>query len=359
MIPKFWHGRKVFLTGHTGFKGGWLSLWLQSLGADLTGFSLSPPTNPSLFEQARVADGMHSKIGDIRNLDQLQAEIQRAQPEIVFHLAAQPLVRYSYDNPIETYSTNVMGTVNMLEAIRSTSSVKSVVIVTTDKCYENREWVWPYRENEAMGGHDPYSSSKGCAELVTAAYRSSYFNPSEYERHGVGIATARAGNVIGGGDWSKDRLIPDILNAVNAGVLVQLRNPSAIRPWQHVLEPLHGYLTLAEKLYNDGQKFSEAWNFGPEQADCISVLDIANKLIEILGSKSNIETERNDGQPHEARLLRLDIAKARKLLNWRPYLDINTALRLTANWSQFHFKNDDVRNITLSQIQSYQDLVDR
>jgi CDP-glucose 4,6-dehydratase len=209
-----------------------------------------------------------------------------------------------------------------------------------------------------MGGHDPYSSSKGCAELVTAAYRSSYFNPSEYERHGVGIATARAGNVIGGGDWSKDRLIPDILNAVNAGVLVQLRNPSAIRPWQHVLEPLHGYLTLAEKLYNDGQKFSEAWNFGPEQADCISVLDIANKLIEILGSKSNIETERNDGQPHEARLLRLDIAKARKLLNWRPYLDINTALRLTANWSQFHFKNDDVRNITLSQIQSYQDLID-
>ena len=359
MIPKFWHGRKVFLTGHTGFKGGWLSLWLQSLGADLTGFSLSPPTNPSLFEQARVADGMHSKIGDIRNLDQLQAEIQRAQPEIVFHLAAQPLVRYSYDNPIETYSTNVMGTVNMLEAIRSTSSVKSVVIVTTDKCYENREWVWPYRENEAMGGHDPYSSSKGCAELFTSAYRSSYFNPSEYERHGVGIATARAGNVIGGGDWSKDRLIPDILNAVNAGVLVQLRNPSAIRPWQHVLEPLHGYLTLAEKLYNDGQKFSEAWNFGPEQADCISVLDIANKLIEILGSKSNIETERNDGQPHEARLLRLDIAKARKLLNWRPYLDINTALRLTANWSQFHFKNDDVRNITLSQIQSYQDLVDR
>jgi len=358
MNPKFWQAKKVFLTGHTGFKGGWLSLWLQNLGAELTGYALNPSTNPNLFEQAKVASGMHSKIGDIRNLDQLQAEIQKAQPEIVFHLAAQPLVRYSYDNPIETYSTNVMGAVNVLEVIRSTASVRSVVVVTTDKCYENREWVWPYRENEAMGGHDPYSSSKGCAELVTAAYRSSYFNPSEYKRHGVGIATARAGNVIGGGDWSKDRLIPDILNAVNAGAPVQLRNPCAIRPWQHVLEPLYGYLTLAEKLYGDGGNFSEAWNFGPEQADCISVLEIANKLIAISSSKSNIETERNDGQPHEARLLRLDIAKARKLLNWRPYLDINTALRLTANWSQFHLKNDDVRNITLSQIQSYQDLID-
>ena len=357
MNPIFWHGKKVFLTGHTGFKGGWLSLWLQSLGADLTGFALSPPTNPSLFEQARVADGMHSKIGDIRNLEWLQAEIQKAQPEIVLHLAAQPLVRYSYENPIETYSTNVMGTVNMLEAIRSTSSVKSVVIVTTDKCYENREWVWPYRESEAMGGHDPYSSSKGCAELVVAAYRSSYFNPFEYKQHGVGIATARAGNVIGGGDWSKDRLIPDILNAINLGTSVQLRNPNAIRPWQHVLEPLHGYLTLAEKLYDDGQNFSDAWNFGPEQADCISVLDIANKLIEISGSKSNIEIERNDDQPHEARLLRLDITKAKNFLDWRPYLNINTALRLTANWSQFHSKNDELRNITLLQIKSYQDLL--
>jgi len=353
MNAKFWQDKKVFLTGHTGFKGSWLSLWLQSLAADLTGFALSPPTNPSLFEQARVADGMHSKIGDIRNLDLLQVEIQKAQPEIIFHLAAQPLVRYSYENPIETYSTNVMGTVNLLEAVRSSMSVKSVVIITTDKCYENREWVWPYRESEAMGGHDPYSSSKGCAELVTAAYRSSYFNPSEYKRHGVGIATARAGNVIGGGDWSKDRLIPDILNAVNAGVPVQLRNPSAIRPWQHVLEPLHGYLTLAEKLYDDGQKFSEAWNFGPEQADCISVLDIANKLIEISGSKSNIEIKNSDEQPHEARLLKLDISKAREMLGWQPALNISDALNLIADWTKSLAQGLDMRKQCLIQIDQF------
>jgi len=357
MNPNFWHGKKVFLTGHTGFKGGWLSLWLQSLGAHLTGFALSPPTNPSLFEQARVADGMHSKIGDIRNLELLQAEIQKSQPEIVLHLAAQPLVRYSYENPIETYSTNVMGTVNMLEAIRSTSSIKSVVIVTTDKCYENREWVWPYRESEAMGGHDPYSSSKGCAELVAAAYRSSYFNPSEYKRHGVGIATARAGNVIGGGDWSRDRLIPDILNAVNAGVPVQLRNPSAIRPWQHVLEPLHGYLTLAEKLYDDGQKFSEAWNFGPEQVDCLSVIEVTKNLIDISGSKSTIELSDRKGQPHEAGLLKLDISKAKEMLGWQPVLDMDASLNWICDWNRSHQNNMDLRLATLRQISEFQDMV--
>lgn len=353
MNPIFWQGKKVFLTGHTGFKGGWLSLWLQSLGAHLTGFALSPPTNPSLFEQARVADGMHSKIGDIRNLELLQAEIQKSQPEIVLHLAAQPLVRYSYENPVETYSTNVMGLVNLFEAVRNTPEVKSVVIVTTDKCYENREWFWPYRENEAMGGHDPYSSSKGCAELVTAAYRSSYFNPFQYEQHGVGIATARAGNVIGGGDWSKDRLIPDIVNAINIDAPVRLRNPNAIRPWQHVLEPLHGYIALAEKLYNDGQKFSEAWNFGPEIIDCISVLDIANKLIEISGSNSNIEIGRNDDQPHEARLLKLDISKAREMLGWQPALNINDALNLIADWTKSLAQGLDMRKQCLIQIDQF------
>lgn len=263
MNSKFWQGKKVFLTGHTGFKGSWLSLWLQSMEVQLTGYALPPPTNPSLFEEADVAIGMTSIAGDICNLANLTKSVQNSKPEIIFHLAAQPLVRHSYENPVETYSTNVMGLVNLFEAVRKTPEVRSVVIVTTDKCYENREWVWPYRENEAMGGHDPYSSSKACAELVTAAYRSSFYNPLEYKHHGVGIATARAGNVIGGGDWSKDRLIPDILNAVNTNTPIQLRNPNAIRPWQHVLEPLHGYITLAEKLYSNGQNFSEAWNFGP------------------------------------------------------------------------------------------------
>lgn len=353
MNPGFWQGKKIFLTGHTGFKGSWLSLWLQDLGAELTGFSLAPPTNPSLFEQARVADGMNSKIGDIRNLERLQIEMQKSQPEIVFHLAAQPLVRYSYENPIETYSTNVMGTVNVLEAVRNTSSVKSVVVVTTDKCYENREWVWPYRENEAMGGHDPYSSSKGCAELVVAAYRSSYFNLSEYKCHGVGIATARAGNVIGGGDWSKDRLVPDILNAVYANTSLRLRNPHAIRPWQHVLEPLEGYLSLAEKLYGDGEKFSEAWNFGPEQADCISVLEIAKRLINISGSESIIELSGNAGQPHEAGLLKLDISKARGLLGWQPSLNIGDALGLIVDWTKSLAQGVDMRRCCISQIDQF------
>ena len=354
MNPKFWQGRKVFLTGHTGFKGSWLSLWLQSLGADLTGYSLEPPTNPSLFEQAKVFNGMRSIIGDIRNLERLQTEIQKTQPEIIFHLAAQPLVRYSYENPIETYSTNVMGTVNVLEAIRNSSSVKSVVVVTTDKCYENREWIWPYRENEAMGGHDPYSSSKGCAELVTAAFRSSYFNLSEHKQHSVGIATARAGNVIGGGDWSKDRLIPDILNAINMNAPVRLRNPNAIRPWQHVLESLHGYLILAEKLYCDGEKFSEAWNFGPEQADCISVLEIANKLISLSCFKSTVVSIGHEGQLHEAGLLKLDISKAKELLGWQPKLNIDLSLNWICDWNKCNQDKADLRLVTLKQIAQFQ-----
>ncbi len=247
----FWKRKRVLLTGHTGFKGSWLSLWLQSMGAEVVGYALAPPTNPSLFDAANVGAGMSSVIGDIRDLEHLRAVFAEYQPEIVIHMAAQPLVRYSYIEPVETYSTNVMGVVNLLEAVRSTHSVKAVVNVTTDKCYENREWAWGYRENEAMGGHDPYSSSKGCAELVTAAYRNSYFNPDKYQEHGVAIASARAGNVIGGGDWAEDRLIPDILRAITAGRPVNIRNPHAVRPWQHVLEPLSGYLLLAQKLYED------------------------------------------------------------------------------------------------------------
>ena len=357
MNPTFWHGKRVFLTGHTGFKGGWLSLWLQSMGVQLTGYALPPSTNPSLFEEANVAMEMTSINGDICDLAYLTKSVQNSKAEIIFHLAAQPLVRYSYENPVETYSTNVMGLVNLFEAVRNTPEVKSVVIVTTDKCYENREWVWPYRENEAMGGHDPYSSSKGCAELVAAAYRSSYFNPFQYGQHGVGIATARAGNVIGGGDWSKDRLIPDIVNAINIDAPVQLRNPNAIRPWQHVLEPLRGYIALAEKLYNDGQKFSEAWNFGPEIIDCISVLDIANRLISISGSNSDIEVLDNVSQPHEAGLLKLDISKARSNLLWHPKISIKESLGLVWSWEEARRSGADMRMTTKSQISNYQSLI--
>lgn len=356
MNPHFWRGKRVFLTGHTGFKGSWLSLWLQSLGAEITGYALNPNTQPNLFELAKVAEGMRSCIGDIRNLENLQSEMQSSQPDVVFHLAAQPLVRYSYINPIETYSTNVMGTVNVLEAIRKISSVKAVVIVTTDKCYENREWVWPYREDEAMGGHDPYSSSKGCAELVTAAYRASFFNPSEYKKHGVGIATARAGNVIGGGDWSGDRLIPDILRAINTGAPVQLRNPKAVRPWQHVLEPLNGYLTLAEKLCEEGNNFSEAWNFGPEQRDCLPVYEIAKRLVDLSGSSSKLELVGSADQPHEAGLLKLDIAKACNFLKWKPLMDIDLSLKWIFEWNDAYQKKLDVRLLIENQINNYQNL---
>ena len=263
----FWRGRRVFLTGHTGFKGGWLALWLQRLGADVTGYALDPPTTPSLFAVARVGAGMRSIINDIRDAETLAQAMREAQPEIVIHMAAQPLVRYSYQAPVETYATNVMGTVHLLEAVRQTDSVRAVVNVTSDKCYENREWVWGYRENEPMGGYDPYSNSKGCAELVTAAYRNSYFNPAQYSQHGVALASARAGNVIGGGDWAEDRLIPDILRAIAAGEAVNIRSPHAIRPWQHVLEPLSGYLLLAQRLIEDGPAHAEGWNFGPSEED--------------------------------------------------------------------------------------------
>src|SRR3989338_6590762 len=261
--PSFWAGKLVLLTGHTGFKGSWLSLCLQSMGAQVVGYALAPPTNPSLFEVAEVGKGMTSIIGDIRDLEHLRVVFAENKPEIVVHMAAQPLVRYSYVEPVETYSTNVMGTVNLLEAVRSTGSVKAVVNVTSDKCYENREWGWGYRENEAMGGYDPYSNSNGCAELVTSAYRNSYFHPAKYQTHGVAIASGRAGNVIGGGDWAEDRLIPDIVRAIVQGKPAHIRNPHAIRPWQHVLEPLSGYLLLAQRLYEKGAIDAEGWNFGP------------------------------------------------------------------------------------------------
>jgi CDP-glucose 4,6-dehydratase len=352
MNPDFWRGRRVFLTGHTGFKGSWLSLSLQSLGAELTGYALEPPTNPSLFEEARVAEDMTSITGDILEPDFLSRSMHAAQPEIVIHMAAQALVRHSYANPVETYATNVMGTAHVLEAVRATPGVRAVVIVTTDKCYENQEWVWGYRENDPMGGFDPYSSSKGCAELVTAAYRSSFFNPNVYAQHGIAVATARAGNVIGGGDWAMDRLVPDILAAFEQGNPAKIRNPNARRPWQHVLEPLRGYLTLAEKLVLDGPSFGEAWNFGPADDDAKPVGWIADELAARWGEGARWQTETAE-HPHEAGYLKLDISKARSRLHWHPKLPLASALDLIVGWSAQRRGGGDMRSATHRQIESY------
>jgi CDP-glucose 4,6-dehydratase len=355
VTPAFWQGKKVLLTGHTGFKGSWLSLWLQSLGANVIGYALAPPTHPSLFEAAEVEAGMISILGDIRDLEKLQTVFTEHQPEIVIHMAAQPLVRYSYVNPIETYATNVMGTVNVLEAVRHCVSAKAVVNITTDKCYENREWEWGYRENEPMGGYDPYSNSKGCAELVCSAYRSSFFNADTYSQHGVALATVRAGNVIGGGDWAQDRLIPDILNAFEKGQLVDIRNPHAIRPWQHVLEPLRGYLTVAEKLYSDGPSYAEGWNFGPNDEDAKPVGWIVEQLATLWGNDAQWQIDQGQ-HPHEAHYLKLDISKARIRLDWHPALRLNEALQLIIDWSKQRQSGANIRELTLSQIHHYQTL---
>ena len=355
MNPEFWRGKRVFLTGHTGFKGSWASLWLQNLGAELTGFALPAPTKPSLFDEAQAARGMHSIIGDIRQLDALQNAMQAARPEIVLHMAAQPLVRYSYQNPVETYATNVMGTVHMLEAVRNTPSVRAVVNVTTDKCYENREWVWGYRENEPMGGYDPYSNSKGCAELVTAAYRSSFFNPQQHAQHGVALASVRAGNVIGGGDWAPDRLIPDIVQAFEQGHAARIRNPHAIRPWQHVLEPLRGYFTLAEHLYTQGADYAEGWNFGPNDEDAKPVDWIVQTMAQHWGTSASWKIDAGE-HPHEAHYLKLDISKARSRLQWHPALRLGDALQHIVHWYQQRRNGADVRQLTLQQIQAYQTL---
>ena len=355
MTPDFWRAKRVFLTGHTGFKGSWLSLWLQSLGAEVTGYALQPPSDPSLFETARVGEGMKSVIADIRDLPTLQQAMHAARPEIVIHMAAQPLVRLSYQNPVETYATNVMGTVHLLEAVRNTPGVKAVVNITTDKCYENREWVWGYRENEPMGGYDPYSNSKGCAELVSAAFRSSFFNANAYAQHGVAIATVRAGNVIGGGDWAQDRLIPDILSAFETSQPARIRNPHAIRPWQHVLEPLRGYLTLAERLYPHGPEYAEGWNFGPNDEDAKPVGWIVEQMAALWGQGAGWKIDAGE-HPHEAAYLKLDISKARSRLNWHPALNLKQALQLIVDWSQARSSGADMTQLTLSQIQAYQAL---
>jgi CDP-glucose 4,6-dehydratase len=354
MNPAFWQGKRVFLTGHTGFKGSWLSLWLQSLGAEVTGYALNPPTEPSLFEVAKVANGMKSIIGDIRHIDSLQKAIQDAHPEVVIHRAAQPLVRYSYVNPVETYATNVMGSVHLLEVVRNTKGVRAVVNVTSDKCYENRDWVWGYREDETMGGYDPYSNSKGCAELVTASYRSSFFNPEAYSEHGVAIASARAGNVIGGGDWAGDRLIPDFIRAIVAGEMVIIRNPNAIRPWQHVLESLSGYLLLAENLYNHGSKYAEAWNFGPADSDAKSVEWIISQLVLNWGEGASFMIDHSAANLHEAHFLKLDCSKARMQLDWVPQWDSTETIKRICFWYKAYLNGQNMKVYTLSEIEQYQ-----
>jgi CDP-glucose 4,6-dehydratase len=322
------------------------------MGVHVTGFALAPPTSPSLFEIAKVGEGMHSIIGDIRDLETLKLAMAADQPDIVIHMAAQALVRYSYIAPVETYSTNVMGTVNLLEAVRSTSSVKSVVNVTSDKCYENREWEWGYRENEPMGGFDPYSNSKGCAELITAAYRSSYFPSDRYHEHGVALATGRAGNVIGGGDWAEDRLIPDMMRAIALGEPVRIRNPNSIRPWQHVLEPLSGYLLLAQKLYEQGSSFAEGWNFGPSDDDAKPVSWILERLIQSWGDGASWSIDNGD-HPHEAHYLKLDCSKAKTRLNWHPTWTLDIALEKIVEWQKRYQLGADMKQISQEQIDAY------
>lgn len=348
----FWRGRRVFVTGHTGFKGSWLCLWLQSMGAEVTGYALPPPTDPSLYQAAGVGRGMHSHLGDIRQADELARVLIDSQPDVVFHLAAQPLVRHSYAHPVETYATNVMGTVHLLEAVRQAQSVRSVIIVTSDKCYENREWPWGYREIDPVGGYDPYSNSKGCAELVVSAYRSSYFNPDHYQEHRVALASARAGNVIGGGDWASDRLVPDIIRAVSAGQPVRIRNPHAIRPWQHVLEPLSGYLLLAQRLYEQGALFGQGWNFGPADDDAQPVSWIVDRVADLWGDGARWDLEGGE-HAHEANYLRLDCSKARVELQWQPKWRLGQALEKTVEWYRANGLGADMRQVTLGQIDAY------
>ena len=355
MTNEFWKGKRVLITGHTGFKGSWLSLWLQAKGAHVIGYSLSPPTEPSLFELASVKEGMVSIEGDIRDLNHLKKSIAKHQPEIVFHMAAQALVRYSYRDPVETYSTNVIGTVNLLEVVRLSNGIKAVVCITSDKCYENREWHWGYREIDPMGGHDPYSSSKGCAELVIAAYRNSYFSADEYESHGVAVASTRAGNVIGGGDWSEDRLIPDMIKAFLENRSVIIRSPNAIRPWQHVLEPLSGYLSLAEKLWLSGPEFAQGWNFGPNVEDSKPVSWIVGKMAELWneGASWKLDSVQN---PPEDNYLRLDSTKAITMLGWAPKIHLITALEWVCEWYRGYQQNMDLRLLSERQIERYENM---
>jgi len=346
--PSFWKGKKVYLTGHTGFKGSWLSLWLQNMGVIVKGYSLEVNTQPALFVQANVASEMESEIGDIRNLEQLTKSMVSFSPDILIHMAAQPLVRLSYQEPVDTYTTNVIGTVNVLEAARKCSDLKAIISVTTDKCYENKEWEWGYRENEPMGGHDPYASSKGCAELVTSAYRRSFFSTE----HTASLASARAGNVIGGGDWAEDRLIPDILRAFEKSEPVVIRNPLSTRPWQHVLEPLSGYLVLAQELFLNGDEFAEGWNFGPKDEDCKPVSWILDKMVESWGGNASWSLDKKNN-PHEAGFLKLDCSKAAIRLRWKPKWDLKLTLKSIVDWHQIYSNGGDIKKQCLKEINTY------
>jgi CDP-glucose 4,6-dehydratase len=347
-----YRNRKVFVTGHTGFKGSWLCLLLHQLGADIYGYALDPPTNPSLYKEAGIDSLVTSFIGDIRDYPALLKVVQDVQPEIVIHMAAQALVLESYKNPVDTYSVNVMGTIHLLDAVRHTPGIRAVVNVTTDKCYENHEWHWGYRENEPMGGYDPYSNSKGCSELVTSAYRNSFFNLKEYEKHRVAVASARSGNVIGGGDWAADRLVPDIIRAISGNEKAVIRSPWAIRPWQHVLEPLTGYLTLAERLFSAGPGFAEAWNFGPGDDDVRNVEWITRTLCELWGNGASYEIDTHP-QPHEATYLKLDCSKAKALLGWHPRWNLEKALGKVIDFNKARLVNKDLRAVCKEQILEY------
>ena len=354
MNSAFWSGRKVLVTGHTGFKGSWLCMWLDRLGAEVVGYALDPPTQPSLFMTASVESCLHTSArGDVRDLERLSGLIRSQEPDVIFHLAAQSVVRSSYDDPLETYSTNVLGTATLFQAIRGAGRGLSVVNITTDKVYRNHEWIWGYRENDELGGRDPYSNSKACAELVTESFRESYFPPAALAQHGVGLASARAGNVIGGGDWTRDQLIPDIIRAFTAARPVPIRQPNSTRPWQHVLDCLSGYILLAEKLSTDGATYSTAWNFGPKPSDVKAVSWIADFLVKAWGGGASWHVDAG-AHPHEARMLRLDSSNATEVLGWTPRLDLPRALDWTAKWYKSINAGGSARELCLQQIREYE-----
>jgi CDP-glucose 4,6-dehydratase len=352
----FWKGRRVLITGHTGFKGSWLCLWLHALESDVTGYALDPPTHPNLFEQAAVGGTVRSIYGDVRDFPALKAAVAECRPEVIIHMAAQSAVCRGYEDPVETYSSNVMGTVHLLESLRQVRQTCAVVNITSDKCYANREWVWGYREGETLGGRDPYSNSKGCAELVTTAYRESFFRPEAIADHGVALASARAGNAIGGGDWTCNQLIPDLMRAFLAGRPCPIRNPSAIRPWQFVLEPLHGYIMLAERLAVDPDAFASAWNFGPADEDAMPVHWIADELARSWGDGA-VWARDAAVHPHEAHFLKLDASKARASLNWRPLLPLKQALGWIVDWYRALQAGTDLYRFTRGQIERYESLI--
>lgn len=353
----FWHRKKVFVTGHTGFKGGWISLWLQKLGAEVIGYALPPPTEPNLFQVARVGDGMLSVEGDVRDAGRLSAALRKYRPDIIIHMAAQPLVLPSYIDPVTTFATNVMGTVHMLEAARRSASVRAVVSVTSDKCYQNHDHDYSFRETDPMGGHDPYSTSKGCAELVVAGYRASFFGRSALAQRQptAAVASVRAGNVVGGGDWSPYRLVPDVMRALLENQPITVRRPDFVRPWQHVLEPLSGYLTVAERLWCEGATHAEPWNFGPEKEDAWPVAQVVERLVRLWGEDRRWVRDAR-AHPTEAALLRLDCTKARSRLGWAPALRLEASLGWIVEWFKAYRAGDDMRAVTEGQIERYQKL---